>query len=80
MLGNKDRMPPHGRLPSVVVRLGRGQAIHNKLPAMFENDRQRLVFQILPLFWTEFETAAKRAFRQSGKQIVLVSHTISEEA
>ena len=58
MLGDENRMAPHGRLPAVVFRLGRGQALDDELPRVLQNDRQTFLDQISLLLRSKPETTA----------------------
>ena len=74
MLGDKNRMAAHGRLPAVVGRIGGGQALVKKLPPMIQHDRQGFFGQIRPIFSLQFETAAELAPGEGGKKIGHISH------
>ena len=77
VLGDEDRMTPHGGLPAVVAGRGRGQPIDDELPAVIQNHRQRLLLEIGPLLGSQSKTAAELASAKGREKVVEVAHGLS---
>ena len=60
--------------PSFFGSAGASRSSMN-LPAMLQNDRQRLSGQIGPFLRPQTEAAAKRASRQRREQVIKITHT-----
>jgi len=77
VLGDEDRMAPHGSLAAVIGGLGRGQTLADEAATVFHDHRERLLLQIGSFSRAKAKAAAEPAPRQSRKQIVQVAHRSS---
>ncbi len=74
MLGYEDGMPPHRRLPTIVLRLGVSQPLDNEAPAVLQDDGDGFLLQIRRFLDPEPKATAEFALPQGYKQLVQVSH------
>jgi len=60
MLGNKNRMIPHGGLAAVVYGKSRGQTPADKIKGMLPDGRKSFIGGIMPLFACQPEPGPER--------------------
>lgn len=69
VLGDENRVSLHGRLPAVVLRMGRAQSILNKLPAVVGDKEHPLLADIIYFTRRQSKTPAECTLPQSLKYI-----------
>lgn len=74
MLGDKYRVPAHGRLFAVVFWFGRCQAEGNKLFGVAGDGFRAFVEAVLALFGPKLEALTKRGARQALKNAIRIIH------
>jgi hypothetical protein len=77
MLGYEDGMPPHRRLPTIVLRLGVTQPLDNEASAVLQDDGEGLLVQVRRFLCPKPKATAELALRQGCKQLVRVAHPYS---
>jgi hypothetical protein len=61
MLGDKDRMPSHWRLPTIVLWLSISQPFYYESPSVLQDNFERLFAEVGCILGSEAETATELA-------------------
>lgn len=76
VLGDKNRMIPHGRLPSIVSGMGLCQSFQDEIVRMLQNGFETFLFQISFLFAEELKPTAELRPAQSRKKFIHITHRL----